>query len=34
MRRYLASKGVKVPNKTSLGDSKNAGFSFKDPNGP
>jgi lactoylglutathione lyase len=33
MRQYLASKGVKVPDKTSLGGSKNAGFSFKDPNG-
>jgi catechol 2,3-dioxygenase-like lactoylglutathione lyase family enzyme len=33
MRQYLASKGVKVPGKTSPGGSKNAGFSFKDPNG-
>jgi hypothetical protein len=33
MRRYLDSKGVKVPDKTSLGGTKNAGFSFKDSNG-
>jgi len=33
MRRYLASKGVKVPDKTSLGGSKNVSFTFKDPNG-
>jgi catechol 2,3-dioxygenase-like lactoylglutathione lyase family enzyme len=33
MRQYLASKSVKVPDKTSLGGSKNVNFSFKDPNG-
>jgi catechol 2,3-dioxygenase-like lactoylglutathione lyase family enzyme len=33
MRRYLAAKGVKVPDKTTVGRSGNANFTFKDPDG-
>jgi lactoylglutathione lyase len=33
MRRYLASKGIKVPDKTPVGRSGNANFSVKDPDG-
>lgn len=33
MRQYLASKGVKVPDKTSKGRIKNSNFNIKDPEG-
>jgi lactoylglutathione lyase len=33
MRRYLASKGLKVPEKPNLGRIKNLSFTIKDPDG-
>jgi catechol 2,3-dioxygenase-like lactoylglutathione lyase family enzyme len=33
MRRYLSSKGCKVPDKTGVGRSGNANFTLKDPDG-
>ena len=33
MRRYLASKGIKVPDKVPLGRIKNLNFTIKDPDG-
>ena len=33
MRRYLAAKGVKVPNKVGKGRIGNANFNVKDPDG-
>jgi lactoylglutathione lyase len=33
MRRYLASKGIKVPEKATLGRIKNLSFTVKDPDG-